>query len=486
MLLIRLGLLCASTICSLLLAEVGLRMFFPIYLTEEFVREDDELYRTPRENFSGVFRKDYEFRVETNELGFRSASSVGPRDPGVRRVLVIGDSATFGTGVSNGETYPDYLEKWLNHTPPRLDGSPEGFFCAVDEPGSVVVGASWAPSQSPAPELGAIGRIVPDPEVAELSRDLFDTSLQQIRETLAAHGRATGSEPFLAYAMGLGGGPPFELIESRIRQEVATAARVTFIDPRLALRNRPRGRVLGPGEWQADCINRHSDQHWTPTANAIVASYIANQLESVIGPAPKTQVFNAGMWGWSSLQYAIRLRTVIEDIDPDVVLVMFSSNDLRDNLEFISRTSYVSNFMLSPNTNYMWQVQAIYQDDSVSDWSAGAEFRIGSEPFGAVRAADSPGPRPLQPEGMISTLSPEFSWRGVPNAREYRLRLAERNSDGVLSVRLVTRTPGTTFRLPSRIWARTREHLRSLQIVRRVYFTYQAWRLARTEAALGT
>ena len=485
MLLIRLGLLAASTLCCLLLAEVGLRLFFPIYLTEEFVREDDELYRTPRENFSGNFQKDYKFRVQTNELGFRSASNVGPKHPGVRRVLAIGDSATFGTGVSNGETYSDYLEQWLNHMPPRLDGHPDGFFCAVDQPESLVVGTSWALLQPPSSEGGAIGRVVSDPEVAELSRDLFDTSLQQIRGTLAAHRAATGSDPFLAYAMGLGGGPPFELIEPRIRREVATVPRVAFIDPRLALRNRPRGRVLGAGEWEADCINRHSDQHWTPTANAIVAAHIAGDLESAIGPAPRTEVFNAGMWGWSSLQYAIRLRSVIGRVDPDVIIVMFSSNDLRDNLEFISRTSYVSNFMLSPNTKYVWQVQAIYDDDSVSDWSAGAQFQVGGD-LGDVATATATAPSPLQPAGVIDTLSPEFSWRAVPRAREYRVRLSEQSRDGMLSVRLVTRTSGTTFKLPPRLWTKTREHLRSLQIVRRIYFIYRAWRIARTEAALST
>src|SRR5258708_39969473 len=52
-----------------------------------------------------------EFRY--NALRFRDAP-LGPKPPGVRRVMVLGDSFTEGQGVKEPDTYPRRLESLLN------------------------------------------------------------------------------------------------------------------------------------------------------------------------------------------------------------------------------------------------------------------------------------------------------------------------------------------------------------------------------------
>jgi hypothetical protein len=53
------------------------------------------------------------FQVETNSDGLRDRE-IGPKQHGVRRVLVLGDSYTWGDGVNLDETYVKQLEKLLN------------------------------------------------------------------------------------------------------------------------------------------------------------------------------------------------------------------------------------------------------------------------------------------------------------------------------------------------------------------------------------
>ena len=52
-----------------------------------------------------------EFRY--NALRFRDVE-LGPKPPGVRRVMVLGDSFTEGQGVKEADTYPRRLEALLN------------------------------------------------------------------------------------------------------------------------------------------------------------------------------------------------------------------------------------------------------------------------------------------------------------------------------------------------------------------------------------
>jgi hypothetical protein len=52
--------------------------------------------------------EDSEFRtrVRTNALGFREPRLPAPKPPGMRRIVVLGDSFTQGYGVEDDEAYP--------------------------------------------------------------------------------------------------------------------------------------------------------------------------------------------------------------------------------------------------------------------------------------------------------------------------------------------------------------------------------------------
>jgi hypothetical protein len=55
--------------------------------------------------------------INTNALGLRSpapARTYGTKPAGEYRLAFVGDSVTFGVGVSTGETYPEIVEKSLN------------------------------------------------------------------------------------------------------------------------------------------------------------------------------------------------------------------------------------------------------------------------------------------------------------------------------------------------------------------------------------
>jgi len=57
---------------------------------------------------------------QTNQFGFRDGA-IYQKDPNVFRILCVGDSVTFGTGVKNEETFPNVLEGILSlHSAPNM------------------------------------------------------------------------------------------------------------------------------------------------------------------------------------------------------------------------------------------------------------------------------------------------------------------------------------------------------------------------------
>lgn len=395
-----------SSVLSLLAAEAILRAFFPIYLSDQYLRPDDELYLTPRENFRATIQKDYTFTVRFNSLGIRRDSEVSPKQEGMRRILVVGDSYTFGSGVSNGETYSDFLEKFLNDP----DGSRQerATFCAAEK-------------GEPEPTPSTKGIITP------LARELFLASLENIRGAAGRFESRTGRRPRLAFAISYIPGPGMLWTPSSydfLRDELARAAEAErdalFIDVSGAFPWKPADAPLRPGERLVDCLNRHSDGHWSPAGNAFFARRLAAHLKPHLPPGGRTEVFNAGVQGWGSLEYAIRIRKLLGDVQPDIVLVMFTTNDLRDNELFLQRPSRIHSVVLERGRRYAWQVQAVFAEGTISRWSPEAEFTVGSKdtekaPAPATLAGKDGAPVPIGPLGS-APVSPRFSWKPVPGA----------------------------------------------------------------------
>jgi len=59
--------------------------------------------------------------AEHNDLGMRDGPIVWAKAPGVRRIAVLGDSTTYGYGVSQGEDYTSVLEELLDASDPAHD-----------------------------------------------------------------------------------------------------------------------------------------------------------------------------------------------------------------------------------------------------------------------------------------------------------------------------------------------------------------------------
>jgi hypothetical protein len=69
------------------------------------------------ETYGWALRRDFHYQgrngeaITINRLGYRGREHSGPPAPGARRVVMLGDSVAFGTGVADGETFADRLEE---------------------------------------------------------------------------------------------------------------------------------------------------------------------------------------------------------------------------------------------------------------------------------------------------------------------------------------------------------------------------------------
>ena len=110
-------LLTGSVFVGLILLEFGARLLLPEQPDAE--RLENMFLVEPVENPKMVYRilpdrtfVTFGINYRTNEFGFRD-KPVGRREDQTFRILCVGDSVTFGTGVKNEETFPNQLEGML-------------------------------------------------------------------------------------------------------------------------------------------------------------------------------------------------------------------------------------------------------------------------------------------------------------------------------------------------------------------------------------
>jgi lysophospholipase L1-like esterase len=119
----------ASLALSLVLAEAGLRLFFPVSFREpparlprdvwmELLHRRSELPGLSYELAPNMNKRSHGTVVRTNSHDMREREIPIEKRPSVTRIAALGDSYTFGFGVPGMRAYPRVLESLLNQRAP--------------------------------------------------------------------------------------------------------------------------------------------------------------------------------------------------------------------------------------------------------------------------------------------------------------------------------------------------------------------------------
>jgi len=106
-----------TTLICLLLSEVAVRSIFGDKYASRpiFYDKDMELGWAPSPNLSATYYGgDFSMHIRTDERGYRLGSR-GPVDEDSPIVALVGDSYSFGWGVSDDETFASYLDERLSN-----------------------------------------------------------------------------------------------------------------------------------------------------------------------------------------------------------------------------------------------------------------------------------------------------------------------------------------------------------------------------------
>ncbi len=98
---------------GLVVAELAVRILSPEveFIQKSMFNQDPTVWFRMKPNYTGTMSKK-EVPIATNSLGLRDRE-IGPRRPGVPRILVFGDSLMFGYGVAIEDTATRILEQIL-------------------------------------------------------------------------------------------------------------------------------------------------------------------------------------------------------------------------------------------------------------------------------------------------------------------------------------------------------------------------------------
>lgn len=119
---------CAALILSILIFFILLEIVFrlvrgaPNPLTAITQIRTDHLFppNTVLENQTNQFNE-YNYTARINSHGYRGPEFAVPKPAGKKRIMVIGDSFTFGVGAQDEETIPALLEQNLQKTDNRIE-----------------------------------------------------------------------------------------------------------------------------------------------------------------------------------------------------------------------------------------------------------------------------------------------------------------------------------------------------------------------------
>ena len=103
-----------SVLFVLGMLEILLRLLYgnhPVFLYPQAIHVYTEYGYKLKPNQTGTYTLDKP--VRTNSVGFRDQAWRLPKPPDHTRVMVLGDSLTFGNAVRAEDTYPKVLERQL-------------------------------------------------------------------------------------------------------------------------------------------------------------------------------------------------------------------------------------------------------------------------------------------------------------------------------------------------------------------------------------
>lgn len=110
----RLASLVLSIMLGLGIAELGFRLFWLKTLTIGAGIEDPHFHHRLKPNEVYDFRsKEFNASTRTNRYGLRGPDPAIPKPAGVMRILMLGDSFTFGFPVKDDETFCSLIERGL-------------------------------------------------------------------------------------------------------------------------------------------------------------------------------------------------------------------------------------------------------------------------------------------------------------------------------------------------------------------------------------
>jgi len=108
-------LVAASLLFIILVGEIGMRVYLkvvyepsagdPLHDDIELLQDSDRVYALKPTKTNGL-----------NSAGFRGREFSTNKPTGIYRVVMLGDSIIFGTGIGSNETIPYFLEKLLSDT----------------------------------------------------------------------------------------------------------------------------------------------------------------------------------------------------------------------------------------------------------------------------------------------------------------------------------------------------------------------------------
>ncbi len=110
----------ASTAIALLGGELFLERWFPQLTVQQALKDRPAMYRSSDvlfmellPDFQGTLREsEFDTSIRVNSLGYRQDEFKAQKGQGLR-IVVVGDSFTFGYGVEERDSYPRVLERLL-------------------------------------------------------------------------------------------------------------------------------------------------------------------------------------------------------------------------------------------------------------------------------------------------------------------------------------------------------------------------------------